>query len=55
MKSTAFEIGMEELLDQWIRVLLHRVGRADGENPALVDDGDAVGHAEGEVPIMRDD
>src|ERR1017187_2046586 len=44
---------MEELLDEWVRVMVYLLRRADGENPALVDDGDAIGHAEGQVPIMR--
>ena len=42
-------------MDQPIGVLLHLVRRADRQNSALVDDGDAISHPEREVPIMRDD
>ena len=50
-----FKTGIEELLNQRIGVTFHLVGRADRQDTALVDDRNAIGHAEGQVPIVRND
>src|SRR6266436_5003965 len=43
----------QELPDQRFRAVFHLTGRADGQNTAFVNDRDAIGHAEGQVAIMR--
>ena len=48
-----FKICVQKFLDERIVEALHFVRRADGENAAFVDDGDAVGHAEREVAVVR--
>ena len=51
----ALKIGLEELLDERVGMAPDLIGRADGQDPALVDDGDAVGHAKGQFTIVRHD
>src|SRR5262245_36573124 len=45
---------MQKSLNEWILFLFHFVGSADGQNAALMDDCDAVGHTKCQVTIMRD-
>ena len=49
------EIGFQESLHQRVRVRLDLGRRADGEDLAFVQQGDAVRDAEGQVAVVRDD
>ena len=50
-----FKSGVEKFLDEGIGFVFYVIRRINGQDAAFVDDCDAVGKAEGEVAVVRDD
>src|SRR5690349_14282657 len=49
------EVHGQKLLHEWIAVTAHLCRCADGQDVALVHQGNAVRHAKGEIAIVRHD
>src|SRR6266850_6430700 len=47
------EVGVQEFLNQIVRVPLDLVRGANSQDPALIDHGDAVGNAKSQITIVR--